>query len=295
MKIGFIGVGNMGGPMCRNIIKNTNHEVVVFDLNPAAMAACEGAAAGASVADVAASCDVVITSLPMPAIVEAVVLGEGGVAAHMRAGATFIDLSTNAPSTAQRLQAALAARGVAMLEAPVSGGVPRAVDGSITIMVGGEAGVFEAQLPLLASFSGAVVHVGAIGMGSTAKLINNMLAFANMATAAEGIMMGLAAGIDLEKLAEVVKGSSGASSAFNGLCARALSGQRQAAFALDLAHKDLRLAQQLADEVGVPSPMGAATLNLLRMARGMGLGAADVSAMIGVYEAALGKVAKLGG
>ncbi|MCX7384613.1 MAG: NAD(P)-dependent oxidoreductase [Alphaproteobacteria bacterium] len=295
MKIGFIGVGNMGGPMCRNIIKNTNHDVVVFDLNRAAMAACEGARAGASVAEVAAECDVVITSLPMPAIVEAVVLGEAGVAANMRPGTTFIDLSTNAPSTAQKLNAALAARGVTMLEAPVSGGVPRAVDGSITIMVGGEDSVFEAQRPLLASFSGAVVHVGAIGMGSTAKLINNMLAFANMATASEGIMMGLAAGIDLDKLAEVVKGSSGASSAFIGLCARALSGHRQAAFALDLAHKDLRLAQQLADEVGVPSPMGSATLNLLRMARGMGLGPSDVSAMIGVYESALGKVAKLGG
>jgi 3-hydroxyisobutyrate dehydrogenase-like beta-hydroxyacid dehydrogenase len=293
MKIGFIGVGNMGGPMCRNIIKNTNHQMVVFDLDAKAMAACAGAAAGASVAAVAGACDVVFTSLPMPAVVEAVVLGADGVAAHMRAGTVFIDLSTNAPSTAQKLNAALAARGVAMLEAPVSGGVVRAVDGSITIMVGGEPAVFEAQLPLLKSFSGAVVHVGGIGMGSTAKLINNMLAFANMATAAEGIMMGVAAGIDLGKLAEVIKGSSGASSSFNGLATRALSGNRAASFALDLAHKDLRLAQQLADEVGVPSPMGAATLNLLRMARGMGLGASDVTAMIGVYETALGKAARL--
>jgi 3-hydroxyisobutyrate dehydrogenase-like beta-hydroxyacid dehydrogenase len=293
MRIGFIGVGNMGGPMCRNIIANTNHEVVVFDLNPAAVAACAGARAGASVASVAAECDVVITSLPVPAVVEAVVLGADGVVAHMRAGTVFIDLSTNAPSTAQRLEAALAARGVAMLEAPVSGGVARAVDGSITIMVGGAAAVFEAQRPLLKAFSGAVVHVGTIGMGSTAKLINNMLAFANMATAAEGVMMGVAAGIDLGRLAEVIRGSSGASSAFNGLVTRALSGAGGVSFALELAHKDLRLAQQLADEVGVPSPMGAATLNLLRMARGMGLGARDVTAMIGVYERALGREARL--
>ena len=293
MKIGFVGLGNMGGPMCRNIIRNTNHEVVVFDLNPAAMAACTGAIAGASAAAVAAACDVVLISLPLPAVVEAAVLGADGVAAHMRPGTVLIDLSTNAPSTAQRLHAALATRGVAMLEAPVSGGVARAVDGSITIMVGGEADVFAAQRPVLASFSGAVIHVGAVGMGSTAKLINNMLAFANMATAAEGLMMGVAAGIDLGKLAEVVMGSSGASASFRSMTTRALSGDFKASFALDLAHKDLRLAQQLADETGVPSPMGAAALNLLRMARGHGLGAADVTAMIAVYEKALGLEARL--
>ncbi len=293
MKIGFIGVGNMGGPMCRNIIKNTNHEVVVFDQNPAAMAACAGATAGTSVAQVSAACDVVFTSLPLPTVVEAVVFGADGVAANMRPGTTFIDLSTNAPSTAQRLHAALAARGVAMLEAPVSGGVARAVDGSITIMVGGDEAAFEAQRPVLAAFSGAVIHVGAIGMGSTAKLINNMLAFANMATAAEGLMMGVAAGIDLGKLAEVVLGSSGASASFKSMTTRALTGDFKASFALDLAHKDLRLAQQLADEVGVPSPMGAATLNLLRMARAQGLGPSDVTAMINVYEKSQGQEARL--
>ena len=293
MKIGFIGVGNMGGPMCRNIIRNTNHEVIVFDRNPDAIAACQGATPATSIAELSAACDVVITSLPMPAIVEAVVLGADGVAASMRPGATFIDLSTNAPATARRLHAGLAARGIAMLEAPVSGGVARATDGSITIMVGGDAEILEAQRPLLASFSGAVVHVGAIGMGSVAKLINNQLAFANMATAAEGIMMGLAAGIDLAKLSEVILGSSGASASFKSLTTRALSGNFTASFALDLAHKDLRLAQELADEIGVPSPIGAQTLMLLRMARGMGLGTADVTAMINVYERALGREARL--
>ena len=293
MKIGFIGVGNMGGPMCRNIIKNTNHDVVVFDRNPAAMAACAGARAAVSVAAIAAECDVVFTSLPMPAIVEEVVLGADGVAAHMRPGSVFIDLSTNAPSTAQRLNVALAARGVAMLEAPVSGGVARAVDGSITIMVGGDGTVVEAQRPLLASFTGSIVHVGAVGMGSVAKLINNMLAFSNMATAVEGIMMGVQAGIDLARLADVVQNSSGASAAYTSLVTRALAGKREAGFALDLAHKDLRLAQQLADETGVPSPMGAATLNLLRLARAEGLGTSDVTAMIAVYEKALGREARI--
>src|ERR1700719_360531 len=179
MKVGFIGVGNMGGPMCRNIIRNTNHEVVVFDLNPAAIKACTdlGATAGTSVAQVAADCDVVFTSLPMPRNVEEVTLGPGGIAASAKPGMVYIDLSTNAPTTARRVNDGMRAKGIQMLEAPVSGGVPRATDGTIVIMVGGDAAVFDAQLPLLKSFSGEVIHVGDVGFGSVAKLINNQLSF----------------------------------------------------------------------------------------------------------------------
>ncbi|MBC7636519.1 MAG: NAD(P)-dependent oxidoreductase [Acetobacteraceae bacterium] len=290
MKIGFIGVGNMGGPMCRNIIKNTNHDVSVFDLDPDRVAVCValGASAAASVAALAASCDVIITSLATPDIVERVALGADGIAANARSGATYIDLSTNSPATAKRLLAGMAAVGVAMLEAPVSGGVVRAEDGSITIMVGASDTDFDAQRPLLASFSGTVIHVGAVGMGSVAKLINNMLAFCNMAAAAEGLAMAQAAGIDLGKLKEVVASSSGASSGFLGLTTKAFAGDFAPSFALDLAHKDLRLAQQLADDLGVPGMVGPQVLNLLRMARNMGLGGADTSAMIQVYERIMG-------
>src|ERR1700712_3693382 len=131
MKVGFIGVGNMGGPMCRNIIRNTNHEVVVFDLSPEAVKACTdlGASFGNSVGDVAARCDVVITSLPIPRIVEEVTLGADGIAEHAKPGTTFIDLSTNSPATAKRVAAGMAAKGIQMLEAPVSGGTSRAADG----------------------------------------------------------------------------------------------------------------------------------------------------------------------
>src|SRR4051812_40231991 len=140
MKVGFIGVGNMGGPMCRNIIRNTNHEVVVFDLSPAAIKACTdlGAAAGTSVAQVAADCDVVFTSLPMPRNVEDVALGPDGIAANARPGTVYIDLSTNSPATARRVQSGVQSNGIAMLEAPVSGGTARATDGTIVIMVGGD-------------------------------------------------------------------------------------------------------------------------------------------------------------
>lgn len=290
MKIGFVGVGNMGGPMCRNIIANTNHQVVVHDLDPAAVARCTalGAVAADSIAGLA-GCDVVFTSLPIPAVVEAVMLGAGGVAETATAGTVVIDLSTNSPETAQKVHAALAARGIAMLEAPVSGGVARATDGSITIMVGGEAAVFEAQLPLFAAFTGRAIHVGAIGMGSVAKLINNMLAFCNMAAAAEGLMMGAAAGIDLKKLAEVVAISSGASTSFTSVSSKAFAGNFTPGFAIDLAHKDLRLAVALADQHGVPGLVAPNVLNLLRMARAMGFGGSDTGGIIQVYEQIMGR------
>jgi 3-hydroxyisobutyrate dehydrogenase-like beta-hydroxyacid dehydrogenase len=291
MKVGFIGVGNMGGPMCRNIIRNTNHEVVVFDLNPAAIKACTdlGASAGASTAQIASTCDVVFTSLPMPRNVEDVTLGADGIAAHARPGTVYIDLSTNSPATARRVNDGMRAKGIQMLEAPVSGGTSRATDGTIVIMVGGDAAVFENQLPLLKSFSGEVVHVGEIGMGSVAKLVNNMLAFCNAAAAAEALMIGAMSGIDLRKLQQVISNASGNSSAFRNMSEKAFNGEFQATFALDLAHKDLRLALELADELGVPGMIAPQVMNLMRIARARGMGGDDSASVIRVYEQALGR------
>jgi 3-hydroxyisobutyrate dehydrogenase-like beta-hydroxyacid dehydrogenase len=290
VKVGFIGIGNMGGPMCRNIIKNTNHEVVVFDLDAGAVKRCTdlGASSGASVADVAKNCDVVITSLPIPRIVEEVALGPDGIAENAKPGTVYIDLSTNAPATARRLAEGAHAKGLGMLEAPVSGGVARATDGTIVIMVGGDAATFESQLPLLKSFSGEVIHVGDVGFGSVAKLINNMLAFCNSAAAAEALMMGKRAGIDMKKLDAVIRNASGDSTGYRNMATKALAGNFNATFALDLAHKDLRLAMELADEVGVPGVIAPQVLNLMRMARGMGLGGMDSTSIMRVYETTLG-------
>jgi 3-hydroxyisobutyrate dehydrogenase-like beta-hydroxyacid dehydrogenase len=291
MKVGFIGVGNMGGPMCRNIIKNTNHEVVVFDLDPAAAQACAslGATTGSSVADVAGRCDVVITSLPMPRHVEQVALGAGGIAENARPGTVHIDLSTNSPTVARRVHAGLAEKGIPMLEAPVSGGVTGAEAATIVIMVGGDEAVFEAQRPLLAAFSKEVVHVGEVGMGSVAKLINNQLAFSNMAAAAEALAIGAMSGIDLAKLNQVIENASGFSWAYRSVASKAFAGDFRANFALDLAHKDLRLALELADELGVPGMIGPQVMNLMRMARAKGMGGDDTSSIVRVYEQALGK------
>ena len=296
MKVGFIGVGNMGGPMCRNIIRNTNHDVVVYDLSPGAVQACTelGATAGGSVADVASRCDVVITSLPIPRVVEEVALGAAGIAEEAKAGTVFIDLSTNSPATAKRVNLGMQAKGIAMLEAPVSGGTSRAADGTIVIMVGGDAGVFEQNLPLLKSFSGEVIHVGGIGYGSTAKLINNMLAFCNAAAAAEALMIGKRSGIDLKKLDAVIRNASGMSSGYASMSTKTLAGDFNATFALDLAHKDLRLALEMADDLGVPGLIAPQVMNLMRMARGMGLGASDSASVVRVYETALGEDIRAG-
>ncbi|HEY1412495.1 MAG TPA: NAD(P)-dependent oxidoreductase, partial [Rhodopila sp.] len=248
-----------------------------------------GASSGSSVADVAARCDVVITSLPIPRVVEEVTIGAGGIAENARRGTVFIDLSTNSPATAKRVHAAMQAKGIAMLEAPVSGGTRRATDGTIVIMVGGDAAVVEQNQPLLKSFSGEVVHVGEIGYGSTAKLINNMLAFCNAAAAAEALMIGKRSGIDLKKLDAVIRNASGMSAGYANLSGKTLAGDFSPTFALDLAHKDLRLALEMADELGVPGLIAPQVMNLMRMARGMGLGSSDSASVIRVYETALGE------
>jgi 3-hydroxyisobutyrate dehydrogenase-like beta-hydroxyacid dehydrogenase len=293
MKVGFVGTGNMGGPMCRNIIRNTDHQVTVFDINPAAMEPnlALGATAGESVAELSAYSDVIFTSLPMPHHVEEVTLGRAGIARSARPGSVFIDLSTNSPATARRVHHGMTERGIAMLEAPVSGGVPRAIDGTIVIMVGGDQAVFEAQLPLLKSFSREVIHVGPIGMGSVAKLCNNMLAFCNAAAAAEALMLGAMAGIDLHKLYDVICNASGNSDQFRTLGQKAFARNFTPGFALDLAHKDLRLALEMADEAGLPGMIAPQVLNLMRLARASGWGADDSSSVLRVYESVMGKAA----
>ncbi|MBS0547553.1 MAG: NAD(P)-dependent oxidoreductase [Proteobacteria bacterium] len=281
--------------MCRNLIKKSNHAVTVFDLNPAAVKTCTdlGATAGKSIADVTRDADVVMTSLPMPKDVEAVTLGDNGILANIAKGKTYIDLSTNAPSMVKKIGAAMAAKGIAMLDAPVSGGTVGAENATIAIMVGGDRKAFDDALPVLQSFSANVIHMGPLGTGTVAKLCNNMMAFCNAAAASEAMMLGVTAGLDPAKLVQVIASSSGNSSIFKAFSERALSGKfSPPSFALNLAHKDLHLAMELADELDVPLPLGSATHNLQRMARKMGMGNNDSSTILNVYEKTLGKTVK---
>lgn len=290
--VGFIGLGNMGGPMCRNILANSGCPVTVYDLKAEAVERCTaaGAAAADSVAALAARADVILTSLPHPRDVEQVVLGDGGVAEHLKPGAVYVDLSTNSPLVARKVAAALEARGASMLDAPVSGGVVAAQRGTLTIMAGGPRPTFEAQLPLLESFGEHIVHCGDIGTGCVAKIVNNLIAFCTAAAAAEGLMLGVTAGMDFGVLNQVIRSSSGNSLMYRAVARSAGSGDWSPSFALDLAYKDLHLALELADELGVPLMLGPAVHNLMRMARGLGYGGNDATAMLRVYEDTLGKV-----
>lgn len=295
MKIGFIGVGAMGGPMSRNIVGKTNHEVTVFDLDPAAMEACvkAGAKRGASVADLAASSEIVMMSLPTPKHVEAVIAGPDGVAENAKPGTVVIDLSTNAPAVVKRLGELLSTKSISLIEAPVTGGVIKSTDGTLTIIVGGDEQVIDKQRPLLSSIGALVVHTGPHGSASVAKLVNNMLGLCNAAVAAEGMMIAAMAGVDLGKIVEVISNGSGNSNAFRNMQNRSLRGRFEPSFALDLAYKDLGLAVELATEHGVPGMVAPQVLNLMRMARGMGLGQGDSTSVIKVYESVLGRQARL--
>jgi len=290
MKVGFIGVGHMGGPMCRNIIKG-GHDVTVFDLSPAAVKTCTdlGAKAGTSPKEVASQVDVVMTSLPMPKDVEAVALGPNGIIEGIRQGTVYIDLSTNSPTMIRKIAAALAPKGVVTLDAPVSGGAIGAEKKTIAIMVGGDRAAYDRCMPVFESFGQNISFLGALGSGAIAKIVNNMLAFSNMASAAEGLMLGAAAGIDPEALNEVIRNSSGNSMAYRGVAHKTLNGDWSATFTIDLAYKDLHLALELGDELGIPLPQGAQTHNLMRMARGMGFGGDDATAIMRVYEKTLGR------
>jgi 3-hydroxyisobutyrate dehydrogenase-like beta-hydroxyacid dehydrogenase len=179
-----------------------------------------------------------------------------------------------------------------MLDAPVSGGTVGAEAATIAIMVGGDKKVFDDALPVLQSFSANVIHMGELGTGTVAKLVNNMLAFCNAAAAAEGLMLGVTAGLDPQKLIQVVANSSGNSNTFKSFSERALSGKLDPSFALNLAYKDLHLALELGDELGVPLYQGASTHNLQRLARGMGFGPDDSSSVLRVYETMLGRKVK---
>lgn len=286
MKVGFIGVGNMGGPMCRNLIKNSGQEILVHDRDAAAVERCEevGGTGVGSIAEAVAESDVVFTSLPMPRDVEAVALGEGGIGESARQGTVHIDLSTNSPTMVRSIAARLEPKGVRMLDAPVSGGTSGAENATIAIMVGGDRVLFDEHRPLFESFGKNVIHTGALGSGSIAKIVNNMVAFCNMASGAEGLMLGAAAGIDPDVLNQVIRNSSGDAFGYRAVAHKTLRGDWSATFALDLAYKDMHLALELADEIGIPLPLAAQTHNLMRMARGSGYGGDDMTAIMRVYE-----------
>ena len=281
MQLGFIGVGNIGTPMCRHLIE-AGHTVLVYDVNPSHMARMVslGAQTAESPKAVAQACNIVFSSLPGPREIEQVALGANGIIAAARPGLIFVDLSTNSPTVAKQVCAALAAQGIIMLDAPVSGGVAGAERGSLAVMVGGDVQAFETCKPLLQHIGAHIFHVGEIGSGSVAKLVNNMLAFVNAVTAYEGMLLGVKAGAEPQILHDIVQASSGASSAMRAFPQKIFAGDFAPGFMIDLAHKDLRLALELGDELSVPLMMGSVCINFLREVRANGRGGDDLCGLM---------------
>jgi 3-hydroxyisobutyrate dehydrogenase len=288
--IGFVGIGNMGLPMVANLVKAA-FAVRAYDVRREAVDAAvgRGAEALASAAEAARRGEVVITMLPDSPDVETAYLGPGGVLEGASPGLVCIDMSTIDPATTRRVGERLQAVGVRMLDAPVSGGVPRAIDGTLTIMVGGDADLVERSRPILGILGANVIHVGPLGAGEVAKICNNLVAGVSMIAVAEAMTIGLRAGVDPGVLHEVMRKSSGSCWALEhncpvpGLSSKAASNSGFApGFTTDLMAKDLALARAAARDVGAACFTGGLAHELYTLASRHGLGRQDFSAVIQV-------------
>lgn len=287
MQLGFVGVGNMGGPIAGHVI-GAGHAVSVFDLRAEVVAPLVelGASPAASIAGTAASADAVFLSLPMPSDVEDVVTGSGGLLEAMGRGTAIIDLSTSSPSLSRRLAEICAEQDVAFIDAPVSGGVYGARKGTLAVMVGGPEDVVETYRDVLESFAAKVVRCGEVGAGNVVKAVNNMLAFINMMGTTEALLLGAKAGVDPAVIREVVAASSGASFVWDGGTRAILRDRLAPTFTTTLATKDIGLAVDLANELDVPVPMGEHVQGLLTHYRDNGFAGEDVLATIKALEEA---------
>jgi 3-hydroxyisobutyrate dehydrogenase len=300
-QIGFVGLGTMGRPMAINLIR-AGHRLTVYDLEPAGVQALvtQGAVAASSSRQAAESAEVVISVLPASQHVLEAMLGPDGVVAGLRSGSTVIDMSTIDPGTTRRVAKAVTAKGAHMLDAPVSGSSAGAEAGTLTIMVGGEAAVLEAQRDVLGAMGSNIIHCGPIGMGETVKLCNNLIVGTTMAAIGEAFALGRAAGADPKVLFDVIGKSTGNSWALQnrppvaGLVPNApVNEDFKPGFMIDLMHKDLGLIMAAGAEFKVPLPLTAVALELYALARAQGLGRKDMSAVATVMNSdRVGEVAR---
>jgi 3-hydroxyisobutyrate dehydrogenase len=293
-RIGFVGIGNMGLPMVANLLR-AGYPVEVHDLRPEAVEAARsrGAAVAGSTAESAGRVEVLITMLPNSPEVEHAYLGPRGVLEGARSGLVCIDMSTIDPAATRRIGERLAGKSVRMLDAPVSGAVPRAVEGTLTIMVGGDADLVQSVRPILATMGANVIHVGPLGSGEVAKICNNLVAGVSMIAVAEAFTLGIRAGVDPRVLHEVIGKSSGNCWALEhncpvpGLVPKAASTRGYAAgFMTDLMAKDLALARAVARDLGATCFTGALAHELYTLASRHGFGRKDFSSVIQLLTAA---------
>lgn len=285
MKIGFIGLGIMGKPMASNLMK-AGHEVVVYDIikeNVEQMVKA-GAVAGESARSIAEECKILITVLPNSPHVKEVVLGKNGILEGAQPGSILIDMSSIAPLASQEIYAACAEKGIEMLDAPVSGGEPKAIDGSLSIMVGGKEEVFEQVYDILMTMGKSAVYCGTIGAGNTTKLANQIIVALNIAAVSEAFMLSTKAGVDPEKVFDAIKGGLAGSTVMNAKIPMIMERNFKPGFKIDLHIKDLNNALDTGHEVGVPLPLTASVMEILQKLHADGHGQEDHSAIAKYYE-----------
>ena len=293
-KLGFIGLGAMGSGMVKSL-RRAGFAVTVYDVRTEARAACVklGAVEARSPREAATGADIVLSSLPVPADVEAVVLGPEGILPAMRSGAVYIDLSSIDPQTTRKVGAALAERGVRMIDAPVGPGPDAAERGELTLMLGGERAVIEECQDVLRAIGSRQFYCGPLGCGVTTKVVNNLVSCSINALNAEALVLGQKAGLDLDVLIEVMSTTAADNRHLHVTGHdRILAGNFEPNFRLALAHKDLGLAIRYALQLGVPLPIANAAHLVHSLGMGAGLGEEGQAACVKVIEQVAGVQAR---
>jgi 2-hydroxy-3-oxopropionate reductase len=285
LKIGFVGLGIMGKPMSRNLMK-AGHKLVVFDIAaaPVSELAGEGAETGASAADVAARAELVVTMLPDGPDVEAAVLGPGGVLEGAKPGSVLVDMSSISPIVAQKVGVECAKKGVEFLDAPVSGGEPKAVDGTLAIMVGGKPEVFEKVRPVLQAMGSTVTLTGPVGAGNVTKLANQIIVACNIAAMGEALVLATKAGIDPEVVFNAIKGGLAGSTVLNAKAPMVVNRNFKPGFRIRLHQKDLRNALLAAETLKVPLPITSLVQQMIVSLMNEGKGDLDHSGIVQFIE-----------
>jgi len=280
-----VGLGIMGKPMSKNLLK-AGHQLVVFDVVPAPVeeVAAAGAAKATSAKDAAARSEIVITMLPDGPDVERAVLGPNGVLEGAAKGTIVVDMSSISPLVAQKVGKTCAERGVEFLDAPVSGGEPKAVDGSLAIMVGGDAGVFEKVRPILAAMGSSVTLTGPVGAGNVTKLANQIMVACNIAAMGEALVLATKAGLDPEVVFNAVKGGLAGSTVLNAKAPMVIGRNFKPGFRIRLHQKDLRNALLAAEAMKVPLPMTSLVQQMIMALMNGGKGDLDHSAIVNYIE-----------
>lgn len=284
--VGFIGLGTMGGPMARNVLRK-GYAVRGFDLSSAALEKLKeaGGTIAGSPKEAAQRADVLITMLPDGPDVERAILGEDGAVHGLKSGTVVIDMSTIDPAYTRRIGKVLAERGVAMVDSPVGKTADHAVAGTLTLIVGGDRKVVEKVRPVLDCMGTDFFYCGGLGMGEAMKLANNFLANTILSATAEALVMGVRAGLSVETMMSVMKTTMAWNNQLGvSLPKKALADDFSLGFMVRLAEKDHRLAVQMAKALGVETPVGSAAFDVLKQASGNGLADLDVSAVLRLRE-----------